>query len=425
MLADEAFTIIAAADRSVEVCNELDPDSALWQEASAIVLDCEAAQHLVQTRGSLPEGRAGIFLVHADCEPWEDDDPKWQLAAQTGCEAIFFLPAESLDLVERIGHRKYRVAQKDQPEFSFLGATSEAANVADVTGLFDSAHFPTRRAHANVGLIVSVFPVVGGAGSSLTAAGCAALFASTHAGMPSQSADDPVLLIDADPATGGLDLLLGIESEAGLRWEDLRSNQGQVRVRAFAEALPQYEVNLPGKRSVTRVAVLTHARSRGTNSVTTAHASGRGELTQLNPILDSIRAEGGVAVVDLGSSQHPQANEILAQSDLVIAVVPTQIRAIAAAHRVLLPLLSPGSQAPLNSNKMVLAFRDVPYGQVAVSEAINAIGLPQSTSIVRLPHMKRIDSEIESQGVGASSIAKCMRALAPITQSIAQSSQAA
>ena len=48
-----------------------------------------------------------------------------------------------------------------------------------------------------------------------------------------------MLLVDGDPLGGGIDLVLGGESDRGLRWSDLLGAAGRVPAAALAEALPR------------------------------------------------------------------------------------------------------------------------------------------------------------------------------------------
>ena len=71
------------------------------------------------------------------------------------------------------------------------------------------------------GAVIAVIGGRGGAGASVFATALA------------QSAPD-ALLIDADPWSGGIDLVLGTESETGLRWPDLALQGGRLNLRCVA-----------------------------------------------------------------------------------------------------------------------------------------------------------------------------------------------
>ena len=77
------------------------------------------------------------------------------------------------------------------------------------------------------GAVLAVIGGRGGAGASVFATALA------------QSAPD-ALLIDADPWSGGIDLVLGTEAESGLRWPDLALQGGRLNLAALRDALPRH-----------------------------------------------------------------------------------------------------------------------------------------------------------------------------------------
>ena len=83
----------------------------------------------------------------------------------------------------------------------------------------------SRRDDGRRGAVVAVMAGRGGAGASLFATALA------HA------APD-ALLVDADPWSGGIDLVVGSEEETGLRWPDLALESGRIDIAALRQALP-------------------------------------------------------------------------------------------------------------------------------------------------------------------------------------------
>src|SRR5699024_1899342 len=77
------------------------------------------------------------------------------------------------------------------------------------------------------GGVITVGSGHGGAGASVLASALAL------------TATLPSLLVDLDAAGPGLDLLLGIEGREGLRWPDLRLQDGRVDPAALHRALPR------------------------------------------------------------------------------------------------------------------------------------------------------------------------------------------
>ncbi|MBO8194750.1 septum formation initiator [Streptomyces oryzae] len=154
-------------------------------------------------------------------------------------------------------------------------------------------------------LTVGVVGGRGGAGASTLA--CALAVTAARAG-------EQTTLIDADPLGGGLDILLGLEQAQGLRWPDLAESRGRVGSAALAESLPR-----------------SHGLSllswdRGDRALVPADA--------MKSVLSAARRRGGVVVVDLPRQVDETVAEGLVQLDLGLAVVPAELRAVAAAHRV-------------------------------------------------------------------------------------------
>lgn len=80
--------------------------------------------------------------------------------------------------------------------------------------------------------VVGVCGARGGAGASVLAA---ALARARHRRGP-----HPAVLVDLDDAGGGIDVLLGIEDQPGIRWPDLRDARGDVPARELVGLLPRW-----------------------------------------------------------------------------------------------------------------------------------------------------------------------------------------
>ncbi|MFI8850270.1 septum site-determining protein Ssd [Streptomyces sp. NPDC053499] len=154
-------------------------------------------------------------------------------------------------------------------------------------------------------LTVGVIGGRGGAGASTLA--CALAVTAARAG-------ERTMLIDADPLGGGLDILLGAERTPGLRWPDFAESRGRVGGAALAESLPRTD----------ELSVLSW--DRGERVLLPADA--------MKSVLCAARRRGGVVVVDLPRQADEAVAEALVQLDLGLAVVPAELRAVAAAHRV-------------------------------------------------------------------------------------------
>ena len=175
----------------------------------------------------------------------------------------------------------------------------------------------------------------GGAGVS-TLATALALSAADRAG--------GVLLVDADPWGGGLDLVLGAEAAEGLRWPALSGVRGRIAGEALLAALPE----------VHGVTVL--AAARDDPSPVPAEA--------LTAVVGAARDCGRPVVVDLARPAgpgDPTAAAVLAEADLAVLLVPARLRSASAAR--LLLAGEPGEAPPWRAARLVV--REVPDGLTA------------------------------------------------------------
>lgn len=154
-------------------------------------------------------------------------------------------------------------------------------------------------------LTVGVIGGSGGAGASTLA--CALAVRAARAG-------ERTILIDGDPLGGGMDVLLGGESAEGLRWPDFVASRGRVGAGALEESLPELH----------DLRVLSW--DRGDRVVVPPAA--------IRSVVAAARRRGGVVVVDLPRRVDEPVAEVLAQLDLVLMVVPGELRSVAAAGRV-------------------------------------------------------------------------------------------
>jgi secretion/DNA translocation related CpaE-like protein len=158
---------------------------------------------------------------------------------------------------------------------------------------------------ARSGRVVGVIGGRGGAGASVLAAALA--ITAVRAGTRS-------ILIDADSLGGGLDLIVGREGSPGLRWPDLAGTAGRINPSGLVDALPR----------VGDLCVLSWDR---------------GELLAVPPAAMDAAVEAGrrssdLVVLDLPRRLDEGAVHGLQAADLVLLVVPAEVRACAAAARV-------------------------------------------------------------------------------------------
>ncbi|MFI6449469.1 septum site-determining protein Ssd [Kitasatospora sp. NPDC050543] len=234
------------------------PPRQLWESAPLVLVGDDLAE-----RCSGLGRRTGVLLLGLDL----DDSEIWVRGVQLGAEHVLFLPDAEGWLLDGIA---------DAAE----GVAAPALTVAVLGGR-------------------------GGAGASTLA--CALAVTAARTGRRT-------MLIDADPLGGGLDVLLGGERAAGLRWPDLAGSRGRVSGAELAQALPELH----------RLTALSW--DRGDTLAVPPEA--------MRSVLAAARRRGGLVVLDLPRHLDPAAGQALEQSDTALLVVPAELRAMAAADRV-------------------------------------------------------------------------------------------
>lgn len=190
------------------------------------------------------------------------------------------------------------------------------------------------------GVVVGVVGGRGGAGASTLSAALSVVAASSGV---------PTMLVDADPLGGGIDMVLGREDEAGLRWPDLASADGRLGAESLRLALPR----------AGRLTMLS---------------CGRGESLQLpveaaRAVLEAARRVHDLVVVDLPRGLGPVAECVLSAATLTLLVVPAEVRATAAAGRVALGV-------GLLATDLRVVVRGPSPGRLTGELVADALGLP-------------------------------------------------
>ena len=158
----------------------------------------------------------------------------------------------------------------------------------------------------NLGSCISVVPAVGGAGASLLAAGF-----SHHA----RQIFNEVALVDTDFDSAGLDIMLGMESQTGMRWQDFTNLTGAISGNDIFRSLPTRD----------GVGLLTHGLVKC-----------RPESLPISEILKQLQTSCGLVVVDLPRFTGKKYQiEVLNQSDLTLVTTPTTVRGCASAKHLL------------------------------------------------------------------------------------------
>lgn len=261
---DDVLRLAAAAGCELVRASDVAGLRQFWSVAPLVLLTRQTAE--AAAVAGLAR-RSGVLLVCAE----NPEPPIWQAAVAIGAERVIVLPAGQGWLV---------------------------------SALADAVDTP---AHGG-GRVVAVLGGRGGAGASVFAA-CIAL-AELHRGAEA-------LLVDCDPLGGGVDLLLGAETDGGLRWPQLRLTGGRVAASSLHAALP-------GRRA-----------GGGRLTLLSCDRDGPGPAPEaVAAVVEAGRRAGDTVVCDLSRQLPDSARTALERAGLSVLVIPAEVRAAAAARRV-------------------------------------------------------------------------------------------
>lgn len=258
-LLDHVLAVAAAAGVEPQVVSDAGAVRPVWATAATVVVGVDQAARLASL--VLPR-RGEVFVVGQDAD--HDEVCAWSLPLNA---AVVLLPS---------------------------GANRLTTALADATGL-----------GVGQGRVVAVVGGSGGAGASTCAAALA--FLAAQRGLRT-------LLVDADPLSGGIDLLVAAERVPGWRWPRLANAQGHLG--NLTGHLPQ----------VDGVDVLS--MGRGELDLTAGP-----DAEQMKSVLLSATRSHQLVVVDVPRQLTSASREALRRSDWALVVVLAQLRGIAAAQQ--------------------------------------------------------------------------------------------
>jgi secretion/DNA translocation related CpaE-like protein len=292
VLRDDVDRVAAAA--GLQVVHATDPSSRkVWTAAAVVLLDVQAARRCADR--ALPRRDRVVLVGRA-----EPGAAEWEAAIAVGAQQVITVPAQDGELMTEL---------------------SDAAEAARDDG---------RR-----GAVVAVVAGRGGAGASVFAAALA------------QTAPD-ALLVDADPWGGGIDLVVGTEAEAGLRWPDLALQGGRLNFAALRDALP---------------------RRDGVSVLSVGRVGGDIDAAPLGAVIDAGCRGGATVICDVPRRSTAAAETALDSADLVVVVAPADVRSCAAAAAIT-PWVS-----SLNPNAGVVVRGPAPSG-LRSGDVAEIVGLP-------------------------------------------------
>lgn len=298
--------IAAAVERcAAAAASELERSSvadagARWQRAALVLVGDDVVEAM--SAPALPQ-RAGVIVVGvrqvADAEP---DGSTWRAALLIGAEHVVLLPKADRWLVDR------------------LGAAEDG-----------------QRAQ---GRVIAVLGACGGAGSSTLALALGAV---------DVARGRRAIVIDADDAGGGLEVLAGVEAEPGARWSDLQPSVGGLAGRIGPATL---ESAFPRANGAPLLSM-----SRDTvDEVGTASILALAEAT---------RRAFDTVVIDVPRSRCAALLESGAGIDQVVLLTVSRVRAVLAARQL---------HRRLAGHPVQVALRRVKGGAIDALDAEAALG---------------------------------------------------
>jgi len=208
------------------------------------------------------------------------------------------------------------------------------------------------------GRTVGVMGARGGVGASCLAASLAAESARTR----------PTALVDLDLGGGGLDVLLGIENDGGLRWPDLGAARGQVAADDVVPLLPTWE----------RASVLSADHRR----------PGPPSPEVVVDVLGGLRGDAAPVVLDLPRVAAARDVRLLGLCDVIVLLGPCDVPGVAGAHAIL--------GGPLLEAAVVWLVAASSIGRLAPVEVADALDRPLSAVL----RVDRTAADAVERGLG-------------------------
>ena len=268
-LLDELIRIADASGVQLTVAGDVGGARLSWPLANLVLVGGDLAGGLARAHLGY---RPGVLLVVRQ-RLEQIEERLWKDALRIGVRDVIALPEHEARLAERLGEASCGVAE------------------------------PGKEAR-----MVCVVPSRGGSGASALAASLA---------LTAHTDRIRSILIDGDPLGGGLDLVVGGEESAGVRWSELATTRERIGPRALLEALPS-----PGD-----LPVVSGGRGQHAGPATIPPEA-------MRAVLPAARRAAELLVLDLPRYLDAACDLALAEADNVLLVVPLEVRAVAAAQRV-------------------------------------------------------------------------------------------
>jgi secretion/DNA translocation related CpaE-like protein len=310
VLLDDLLRLAAAADAGAEVARDPGQARAAWRHPPLVLFDVGSAAELA---GDGVCRRSGVILVTNG----RADEEVYRTAVDIGAQDVAVLPDAEARLVDA------------------LSAAAEPAGERALT--------------------VCVTGGRGGAGASTFAAVLA--LTGMFRGLRT-------LLVDGDPLGGGLDLVLGQERVPGARWPEFAGLHGRLSGSALRESLPGLAGTAGSEPADGGLTVLSWHRGQAAPIPAEAMRS----------VLDAGERGFELVVVDLPRHLDAAGAEALMAAGVTFLVVPAELRAVVAGHRVAAALAR-------HTSEVRVVVRGPAPGGLTPDAIAHALGLPLAGAV--------------------------------------------
>ena len=388
----EASHVVAATGQEVIACEDPREIAAFVTRAGAVVVDKNTAAH-VSSLGR----HDGIYFVATDAEAID-----FEAAMRAHAQEAYLLPAESEDFLKELGSAQHLRA--DGGSAGLAAATAAGRRGTNASGVTDGARPGRARlgggergeGGASAGACSARVEAAGAAGAEPAAwraaacgpvavvGACGGVGTSTFAAALARvmARQSTVTLVDAVDASGGLDLLLGVEYAAGARWPDLNVG-GQAKSGGAAISAADLRAALP--TTADGIAVLSAARASGGVA-----DSFRLDRSAVDAVVTSLAEGGAGAVIDMPALDPAAVGSMVPGAcQHVIVVTASEVRPTARAAQLI---------AQLEAHKIPcsLVVRHRGWSGMSVAEVEE---LTRVDAVAVIPHFKRLPKAMETAGL--------------------------
>lgn len=272
------------------------------------------------------------------------------------------------------------VTTRVEPEDFRLALAVGASEVAEATSSTSPAAALLRDladGRSQRGQVIGVLAGSGGVGASILVCGLA------------QVSPAPVAVVDLDPLGPGVDRILGIEEDHGVRWSDLDLEVGQPHAATLRDALPKRGLisvlsfgdaphGVGSSAGLVGAGAISGATS-GSEGLLSDPAQGAVEVRDsglpvmpspatLRAVIDALARRHDRVLIDLPRATGAAWDEAVLRCDVVVVMVHASVAGVASAARAIAALPDP------NRVRLVVRSGGVPAAAVGHALGVRVLG---------------------------------------------------